>query len=79
MAHRFVCWRSSYSVSFEDCVNEHSTFSDDEKCLIIGLVNMYLSAFDWAGFQLLRIGDSKITIILQKDPSGLKTIKVSLI
>lgn len=60
-------------------MNKHSSFTEDEKCLVIGLVNMYLSAFDWAGFQLLRIGDSKITIILQKDPSGLKTIKITLI
>ena len=79
MAHRFVCWRSSYAFTFEELVNKHNSFTEDEKCLIIGLVKMYLGAFDWAGFQLLRIGDSKITIVLQKDPSGLKTIKVTLI
>lgn len=73
---KFLCWRDSLGYSFEKAVVSHKAFTVEETAVILSLVQVYSAAFDWAAFQLLRIGDEKYTFIFQLVGGYHKTIKV---
>lgn len=73
---KFLCWRNSSRLSFEESVVAHKSFTIEEVAVILSLVNVYMKCFDWAAFQLLRIGDGKYTFVFQLVAGCHKTIKV---
>lgn len=75
---RFLCWRSNTRLTFEECVVTHGSFTIEEVAVILSIYSVYSSCFDWAAFQLLRIGDGKYTFIFQRMPNGVNTIKITV-
>lgn len=75
---RFLCWRSNYRQSFEEAILSHKSFTIEEVAVIMSIYDVYSSCFDWAAFQLLRIGDGKYTFIFQRMVNGVNTIKVTI-
>lgn len=73
---KFLCWRSNSRLTFEESVIAHKAFTVEEVAVILSLVEVYSSCFNWAAFQLLRIGDEKYTFIFQLVGGIHKTIKV---
>lgn len=73
---KFLCWRDTLGYSFEQSVVSHKSFTVEEVAVILSIAEVYSSAFDWAAFQLLRIGDDKYTFIFQLVAGVHKTIKV---
>lgn len=76
--NKFLCWRSNSRLSFEECVIAHKSFTIEEVAVILSLYSVYSSCFDWAAFQLLRIGDEKYTFIFQRIPNGVNTVKITV-
>lgn len=56
----------------------HKSFTIEEVAVIFSIYQVYASCFDWAAFQLLRIGDGKYTFIFQRIANGVKTVKISI-
>ena len=75
---RFVCWRSNYRQSFEEAILSHKSFTIEEVAVIMSIYGVYSSCFDWAAFQLLRIGDGKYTFIFQRMVNGINTVKITI-
>lgn len=75
---KFLCWRSNTRMSFEDAIVSHKSFTVEEVAIILSICQVYASCFDWAAFQLLRIGDGKYTFIFQRMPNGVNTIKITI-
>lgn len=75
---KFLCWRSNSRLTFEESVVAHKAFTVEEVAVILSLVEVYSSCFNWAAFQLLRIGDEKYTFIFQLVGGVHKTIRVSV-
>lgn len=73
---KFLCWRNTSRQTFEQSVVSHKSFTVEETAVILSLVDVYSSCFDWAAFQLLRIGDGKYTFVFQLVGGCFKTIKV---
>lgn len=76
---RFLCWRSNSRLSFEESVVAHKSFTIEEVAVIMSIYHVYSSCFDWASFQLLRIGDRKYKFIFQLFPNGVKTVKICVL
>lgn len=74
---KFLCWRSTSRVDFESAVVSHKAFTVEEVAVILTIVRVYMNCFDWAAFELLRIGDDKYTIIFQR-VRECDTIKISV-
>lgn len=74
---KFLIWRDNRRCTFEQAVCSHKAFSVEEVAVILSIYNVYSSCFDWAAFQLLRIGDEKYTFIFQST-CGHNSIKVSV-
>ena len=73
---KFLCWRNNSRLSFEQSVISHKSFTVEEVAVILSLVDLYSSAFDWAAFKLLKIGDEKYTFVFQLVGGIHKIIKV---
>lgn len=75
---KFLCWRSNSRLTLEKCVVAHGAFTVEEVAIILSICQVYSSCFDWAAFQLLRIGDEKYTFIFQRLPNGVDSIKITI-
>lgn len=75
---KFLCWRSYSRLTFEECVVSHKSLTVEEVAVILSIYQVYAACFDWAAFQLLRIGDGKYTFIFQRLANGVNTVKVTV-
>lgn len=75
---KFLCWRSDSRLTFEESVISHKSFTVEEVAVILSLVEVYSSCFNWAAFQLLRIGDEKYNFTFQLVGGVHKTIKIEV-
>lgn len=76
---RFLVWRDNSRLSFEQAVISHKSFTVEEVAVILYVYNVYSACFDWATFQLLRIGDAKYTFTFQSVAGCFNSIKVEVI
>lgn len=76
---KFCVWRSNMRLSVEDVVTSHKSFTVEEVAVILSIIGVYKRCFDWAAFELLRIGDHKYRIVFQRVTLDLCTIKIEVL